>query len=174
MHQLARMGTRIWSSRGRQTARREAFGACADNREQRLWVKEGRGWCVPTLTKCPFEPVDQERKKPEARSRRRSRPGSSSGPPKSQGSASCARCESKRRVSLESCGFHLGMLCHGMLQMGSGHCPASFQGSVARHGHGNASHAVLATAVPLGGWEARTGWLPGMQGRKATSAAGRL
>ena len=67
MHQLARMGTRIWSSRGRQTARREAFGACADNREQRLWVEEGRGWCVPTLTKCPFEPVDQERKKPEAR-----------------------------------------------------------------------------------------------------------
>ena len=76
-------------------------------------------------------------------------------------------------MSLESCGFQNGMLCHGLLQMGSGHCPTRSRGQVARHGHGSASHAVLATAVPMGGKEVRTGWLPGMQGRETASAAGR-
>lgn len=42
-------------------------------------------------------------------------------------SAAWHRCESKRDMSLEGCGFQMRMLCHGYMQMGSRHSPARFQ-----------------------------------------------
>ena len=83
--QLARTGTRVWSGRGRQIARREALGAQVATGEQRLRAREGRAWRVPLRGKPQFKPVEEGCKKPDLRSRSRSRPGSSSARPKSRG-----------------------------------------------------------------------------------------
>ena len=85
VRQLERTGTRIWIRRGRQISRREALEAWVDIKEQRLGAKEVRVWRAPTREEPHFEPVDEGRKRPDVRSRKRSRPGSSSGPPKSRG-----------------------------------------------------------------------------------------
>ena len=58
--------------------------AWAGLKEQRLWANWGRGGCVPTWAKSQVEPLDPEREKTDARSRRGRRPGSSSGPEKSR------------------------------------------------------------------------------------------
>ena len=64
-------------------ALREALRAWAGDKEQRLGVKGGRGWRVPTRAEAEVEPLDEEREKPDAPSRTRSRPSSPSGPHKS-------------------------------------------------------------------------------------------
>ena len=84
VRQLERTGTRIWIRRGRQISRREALEAWVDIKEQRLGAKEVRVWRAPTREEPHFEQVDEGRKRPDVRSQKRSRPGSSSGPPKSR------------------------------------------------------------------------------------------
>ena len=47
VRQLGGMGTRSWSRRGRQMARREALRADAGNKERSSGEKEARAWRVP-------------------------------------------------------------------------------------------------------------------------------
>ena len=61
------------------------FGADAGIKEQRLGAREARAWRAPTRVEPKFDLVDEGRKRPGARSRKRSRPGSSSGQPESRG-----------------------------------------------------------------------------------------
>ena len=82
------------------------------------------------------------------------------GSTRKSGSAACARCESKRRMSLESCALQMRMLCHGLLQMGSRHAPACPQQSVGRHGRRSAPNQHFATAVPMGSRDAGRGSPP--------------
>ena len=83
------------------------------------------------------------------------------------GSAAWDRCESKRGTSLESCAFHLCMLSHGLLHMGSRHAPTCPQQSVGRHGRRSAPSQHFATAVPMGSRDAGRGSPPGTRRRVA-------
>ena len=70
-------------------------------------------------------------------------------------------------MSFESCAFHLCMLSHGLLQMGSRHAPACPQQSVGRHGRRSAPNQHFATAVPMGSRDAGRGSPPGTRRRTA-------
>ena len=70
-------------------------------------------------------------------------------------------------MSFESCAFHLCMLSHGLLQMGSRHAPACPQQSVGRHGRRSAPNQHFATAVPMGSRDAGRGSPPGTRRRAA-------
>ena len=113
VHQLGGMGTRNWSRRGRQVARREALRADAGNKERSPREKEARAWRVPHKREPHIDCGEEGRKRPDVRSRKRSRPWSFWRRSKSQHQPPAHQCRSKRGMSFESCGFQMRMLCHG-------------------------------------------------------------
>ena len=88
------------------------------------------------------------------------------------GSAACARCQSKRGMSFQSCALQMRMLCHGLLQMGSRHAPACPQQAGGRHGRRSALTSVPASVGSMRSRHAGTGTPLWMCGRAAARPAG--